>query len=208
VLVVTGGHSYDSLFYTLFEGYGDVAWTHAESNHVAFGKDFRKECDVLVLYDMTQEISELERKNLTEFLESGKGLVALHHAIADYNSWPWWYETVIGGRYLLKADGGLPGSTYKHDVEITARPVGQHPVTAGVGALHLWDETYKGMWISPKVKVLLETDHPTSDGPLAWISPYEKSRVVFIQLGHDRLAHIHPGYRLLVRNAIRWAAGR
>ena len=208
MLVVTGGHSYDSSFYTLFEGYDDIAWTHAETNHVAFRKDFRNEYDVLVLYDLTQEISEPERKNLTDYVESGKGLVVLHHAIADYNSWPWWYETVVGGRYLLKPDGGMPASTYKHDVELTARTVGQHPVTTDVGVLHLWDETYKGMWISKNVKVLLETDHPTSDGPLAWISPYDKSRVVYIQLGHDRLAHIHPGYRLLVHNAIRWASGR
>jgi type 1 glutamine amidotransferase len=167
VLVVTGGHSYDTSFYTLFEGYDDLAWDHAASNHVAFRSDIRPGYDVLVLYDMVQDISDQERANLRDFLESGKGLVVLHHAIADYNSWPWWYEEVVGGRYLLKPDAGMPGSTYKHDVEITVRPVMKHPVTEGIGAMHLWDETYKGMWISPSVKVLLETDHPTSDGPVA-----------------------------------------
>ena len=72
----------------------------------------------------------------------------------------------------------------------------------------MWDETYKGMWISPDVKVLLKTDNPTSDGPVAWISPYAKSRVVYIQLGHGETAHLHPGYGTLVQDAIRWSAGR
>ena len=58
------------------------------------------------------------------------------------------------------------------------------------------------MWISPQNTVLLTTTNPLSDGPLAWISGYAKSRVVAIQLGHGREAHLEPGYRALVRNAI------
>ncbi len=72
----------------------------------------------------------------------------------------------------------------------------------------VFDETYKRMWFSPDNKVLLTTDHPTSDGPVAWISPYEKARVVTIQLGHGREAHRHPGLQRLVRNAMLWVAGR
>ena len=64
------------------------------------------------------------------------------------------------------------------------------------------------MWISPQVQVLLQTDHPTSDGPLAWISPFEASRVVYIQLGHGRSAHAHAAFRLLVRNAVLWSGGK
>ena len=74
--------------------------------------------------------------------------------------------------------------------------------------MHLQDETYKGMWIAPDVKVLLRTDNPTSDGPVAWISPYSKSRVVYLQLGHDAAVHYHPAYRTLVRNAVFWLGGR
>jgi len=205
-LVVTGGHSYDTEFYTLFQG-GWLTWEHAASNHEAFDSDIRESCDVLVLYDLSREISGDERKNLRDFLESGKGLVVLHHAIADYNSWPWWWRTVVGGRYILP-DGDKPASDYKHDVEMFVRPRGKHPITAGVGPLQIVDETYKDMWISPQVQVILETDEPTSDGPVAWISPYEKSRVVFLQLGHDRLAHLHPAYRKLVKRSILWSAGR
>jgi len=208
VLVVTGGHGYDTSFYTLFEGHPDIEWGHALSNHEAFAEDIRPKYDVLVLYDFTQDITEAEKKNLADFVESGKGVVVLHHAIADYGAWAWWYETVVGGRYLLKPDKGLPASNYRHDEEMFVYPVAQHPVTAGVSRMHIFDETYKGLWISPKVQVLMKTDNPTSDGPVVWISPYDKSRVVYIQLGHDRLAHVHPGYRALVRNAMLWSAGK
>lgn len=208
LLVVTGGHDYPTSFYALFEGVEDFQWRHATSNHEAFTSSFRNKYDVLVLYDMPTEIGEAEKKNLVDFLESGKGMVVLHHAIAEYPAWDWWSREVVGGKYLVKPEGDKPGSTYLHDQELFVEPVGKHPILVGIGRMHLWDETYKGMWILPKVTVLLRTDNPTSDGPVAWISPYDKSRVVYIQLGHDQMAHLHPAYQILVRNAIRWAAGK
>jgi type 1 glutamine amidotransferase len=43
---------------------------------------------------------------------------------------------------------------------------------------------------------------------VAWISPYTKSRVVYIQLGHGHGAFGHPSYRTIVHNAVLWADGR
>ncbi len=205
VLVVTGGHSYEPSFYTLFDGHPGLAWTHAVSASEAFQKDIRSQFDVLVLYDMTAELAPERRENLVRFLESGKGLVVLHHALADYTSWPWWYNEVVGGRYLLKPEGDLPGSTYLHDVELRVTPLGAHPILQGLGPMHFIDETYKGVWHSPAITPLLQTDHPTSDPVIAWISPYAKSRVVAVQPGHDRQSHFYPGFRHLVQNAILWA---
>lgn len=206
-LVVTGGHDYDSEFYSLFD-HDKFDWVHAASNREAFARDIRDRVDVLVLYDLSRQIDETGRANLRAFVESGKGLVVLHHAIADYNDWDWWVREVVGGKYLLEPEGSMPASTYLHDVELFVRPATPHPITSGIGPMHIRDETYKGMWISPDVTVILETNEETSDGPLAWISPYDKSRVVYIQLGHDRLAFLHPAYRELVERAIIWSAGR
>ena len=50
LLVVTGGHPYATSFYTIFEGYDDLRWDHAVSNHEAFRSDIRPGYDVLVLY--------------------------------------------------------------------------------------------------------------------------------------------------------------
>ena len=207
LLVVTGGHDYPTSFYTLFEN-KEFRWDHATSNHQAFRSDLRGKYDVLVLYDSSEEISEAEKKNLEDFVRSGVGVVALHHAIVDYPDWEWWWRDVIGGKYLHKPEGGMPPSTFKHDQEISVVPVGKHPILTGIGPMHINDETYKGMWISPQDHIILKTDNPTSDGPLAWVSPFKESRVVYIQLGHGELAHRNPGYRRLVRNAILWSGKR
>ena len=205
-LVVTGGHDHDPDFYSVFDDESIRAVVDPYPNGLQ--NDIRKRADVLVLYDMLRETPPEKRKSLRDFVESGKGVVALHHAICGRVDWPWWYEEVVGGRWLFEPANGMPVSSYKHDEEIAVKPVIEHPITKGVGAFHIWDETYKGLWISPKVKVLLETDHPLSDKPVAWIGPYEKARVVYIQLGHDRNANLNPNYQRLVRNAIGWAAGK
>ncbi len=204
VQVVVGGHDHDATLYPIFEARRDIS-ANIRPHPDAFTGDLRKNVDVLVLYDMVQEIPERQRQNLREFVESGKGVVVLHHAIADYNSWPWWYEQVVGGRYLLKPEGGRPASTYKHDEDVFIVPTGKHPITDGIAPMRLRDEVYKGKWISPEVKVLLRTDNPNDDGPIAWISPYPKSRVVFIESGHDRWAHQNPAFQELVQRAILWA---
>ncbi len=207
-LVVTGGHDYETSFYTVFEGYEDYVWSHAVSNAAAFKSDIRGRYDVLVLYDMSSDLDENGRKNLRDFVEGGKGVVVLHHAIADYQTWPWWYKEVVGGKYLLQPEDGMPASTYKHDQDILIRPVRNHPITNPIGPLHITDEAYKGKWISPDNQILLRTDHPSDDGPIMWISPYRKSRVVYLELGHDGAAHRNPAFRALVHNSILWCAGR
>jgi type 1 glutamine amidotransferase len=200
VRVVTGGHDHAPSFYTMFESMPGLN-VAVEPHPRAFEGNLMKRVDVLVLYDMITTSTPEQRDRLRTFAESGKGIVILHHAICGYVDWPWWYENVAGGRYL-------PTSTYKHDVTIPVKIVEDHPVTSGVKDFSIFDETYKGMWISDKVKVLATTAEQTSDGPLVWISPFAKSRVVFIQLGHGSEAHRDPNYRQLVRQAIAWAGGR
>ncbi len=205
-LVITGGHDHDSDFYSVFDDESIRAVIDPYPNGLQ--NDIRKRADVLVLYDMLRQTPPEKQKSLRDFVESGKGVVALHHAICGRVDWPWWYEEVVGGRWLFEPANGMPVSSYKHDEEISVKPVVEHPITKGVRPFRIWDETYKGLWISPKVKVLLETDHPLSDKPVAWIGPYEMARVVYIQLGHDRNANLNSNYQRLVRNAILWAAGK
>jgi type 1 glutamine amidotransferase len=208
LLVVTGGHDYPTSFYTLFDDPAELQWDHATSNHEALRSDLREKYDALVLYDMSTEISDAEKKNLVDFLESGKGMVVLHHAILDYPGWEWWWREVVGGKYLTKPEQGMPASTYQHDQTIEVVPVAKHPILSGIKPMRLVDETYKGMWVSPQVTVLLKTDNPASDPVVAWVSSYQKSRVVYIQLGHGEPVHRDAAYRKLVHNAIRWAGGR
>jgi hypothetical protein len=204
VLLVTGGHDHDVEFYSAFED--ERIRTVVDPHPAAFSGSIVKRADVLVLYDMLRTLDDKRRENLRAFVESGRGVVVLHHAIGDNVDWPWWYEEVVGGRYLFDEFNGRK-SSYRHDEAQTIKPVLDHPITKGIGAFGIFDETYKDLWISPKVRVLLRSDNPTSDGPVAWIGPHEKSRVVYIQLGHDRNAILNPNWQRLVRNAILWTAG-
>ncbi len=209
VLLVTGGHDHDAMFYNVLDSRRDIRVNVDPYPH-AFSGDLRKSYDVLVLYDTIQQnqLPENSRQNLKDFVESGKGVVVLHHAIADFQDWEWWWKDVVGGRYVLKADPQSPASSYLHDVEEVVTPLPNHPVSKGLPQMRLFDETYKQVWHAPNVTVLLTTDHPTSDPVIAWVSPYPKSRVVFIQPGHARGTCEMPWYRQLVQRAVLWSAGR
>ncbi len=160
------------------------------------------------MYDFSRDLDEKGKKNLRDFVESGKGVVVLHHALLNYQKWDWWYQDTVGGSYRLQKEGDRLSSTVKNDQQISVTPVGQHPVTAGIEPFQVVDETYKRMWMSPSIKPLLTTDNPYSDPVLAWIGPNPQAKVVAIQLGHGHMAHGHPSYRALVHNAILWAAGK
>ncbi len=208
VLVIAGGHDHEASFYGLFDGYRDIGWVPVSDSTLAFKQDIRAKYDVVVFYDFTRDLDDKGKKNLRDFVESGKGVVVLHHGILNFQKWPWWYEEVVGGLYRLERQGTIPNSTVKFGEEHLITPAADHPITAGIGPFHVTDETYKGLFISPNIKPLLLTDNPTSDRTVAWIGPCTTSKVVFIQLGHDHSPFRHPSYRALVHNSILWSAGK
>ncbi len=207
-LLITGGHDHEAAFYTLFAGDDDIAGMPVETSATAFQNDIRGKYDVVILYDFSRTLSETGRKNLLDYIASGKGLVVLHHALLDYPDWNHWSNHIVGGRYRLKPEGGAPSSTVKNGQQLFVSPAGDHPITAGIGPFHIEDETYKRMYLSPSARPLLTTDNPASDPVIAWIGPGEGSRVVAIQLGHGPTAFSNPAYRKLVKNAVLWSARR
>src|SRR5262249_29984330 len=207
-LLITGGHEHEISFYSLFDGYKDLGRLPVSSSDIAFQSDLRGKYDVLIMYDFSRDLNETNRKNLRDFVEDGKGIVVLHHALLNYQKWPWWYEDVVGGSYRLQKEGDNPSSTYKGDQRILVTPEGEHPITAALGRFEVRDETYKHMRISPRARPLLTTTNPNGHRLLAWIGPCATSRVVAIQLGHGPTVFSQPEYRALVHRAILWSAGR
>ena len=202
-LLITGGHDHEAAFYSLFD---DIDRLPVDTAASAFKNPLRGKYDVLIMYDFTRDLDESGRKNLRDFVEAGGGVVVLHHALLNYRTWTWWSEEVVGGRYRLRREGGEPASSVKNDQQISVTPAAAHPVLDGIGPFRIQDETYKNLYMSPRVRPLLTTDNPTSDVNLAWIGPCATARVVAIQLGHGRSAFRNPSYRTLVHNAVRWAA--
>jgi uncharacterized protein len=211
MLVVTSGHGYPTAFYGMLDSLANVVWTHATSHEEAFANPLEKNYDLVLIHDMHAQTSQQTRARLKAFVEAGKGVISLHHAIVDYTDWPWWYEEVTGGKYFVEEAAGHKASQYKEDMEFLVKPAAgaeNHPVLQGVGPLWVYDELYRNMWISPKVQVLMETDSPENDKPVVYVGPHPKARVLYIQLGHSDHTMKHPGFRRLMQNAVEWTAHR
>lgn len=211
LLVVTGGptfrHQIDLVptsFYTLFMGYDKLIWTHATYDEAAFQTEGLDNYDVILMYNRSDSLSDESRQNLKNYLESGKGLIVLHHALGSYNNWEWWWKEVVGGKYQMKENNKFSKSDYKLGESINMIPQKEHAITNAVKRFNFVDETYKDLWISKKVEILYRTDNPNSDGPTMWISPYKKSKVVVIQPGHANTAHLDNNYKSLIYQAILW----
>jgi type 1 glutamine amidotransferase len=207
-LLITGGHDHEAAFYTVFDGFRELPSLPVVSSATAFKTDLRGKYDVLIMYDFTRDLDEAGKKNLQSFVESGGGVVVLHHALLNYQNWTWWTDQAVGGSYRLSREGDRPSSSVKNNQQISVTPAENHPITSGISPFLIEDETYKGMRFAPKVRPLLTTDHSASDSSLAWIGPDERYRVVAIQLGHGPTAFRNSSYRALVHNAILWAAGK
>jgi type 1 glutamine amidotransferase len=215
VLLVHGGHDFETnQFFAMFRANREIAFTVVQhpAAQAWFNAERAKEYDVLVFYDMWQEISDEAKAGLMAVLESGKGLVALHHCLASFPKWDE-YSRIIGGKYHAskwkRGDAEMPASTYKHDVHIDVRIADPgHPVTRGLKDFVILDEIYGGFEVKPESHVLLTTDTAGSGREIAWSKTYRGARVVYLQLGHDHHAYENPNYRQLVSQAITWVARR
>ena len=215
VVVVTGGHDFEhDPFLALFQGYSDIQYVEAaQKDHSELFEDIGNwDYDVIVLYNMSQNISPKRQANFKALLKKGVGLVALHHAEGAFNTWED-YRQIIGARYPLKPqeiDGKqFATGTYDHDMDMNIKIADrEHPITRGLNDFAIHDEAYKGIWFAPDNHVLLTTDHPKNDTTVCWTRPSADSRVVFLQLGHDGKAYANPNCRELIARSIRWAAGR
>lgn len=216
VLLITGGHAFEKEpFYQLFAANPELSVTRAEHDTKVGATAYEREdlysFDVVVAYDMPAKSSPAQRARFQGLFPRGIGYVALHHAILSFEDWPE-YERIVGGRYP-KPPKGQPQVTdvvgYQHGVDVPVRVTGPaHPIIAGVKEFTIHDEIYWGVRIGKDIAPFLVTTHPKSMNPLGWTRTEGKSRVAFLQLGHDHFAYEHPAYRQLVAQAIRWAAQR
>ncbi len=215
VLIITGGHEFErDAFFEVFKSIPDITFIEVQhpKAHEYFTPAKTNSYDVVLLYDLWQDISREAMEDFSNLIKSGKGLVATHHCLASYQAWPE-YTRMIGGKYYLqpcKENGQeKPASTYKHDVDLKVHVVdSHHPVTKGLSDFVIHEETYGLYTTLPGMTPLLTTTEPTSSPTLAWYQNYGKARVVYLELGHDHLSYANPNYRTLIRQSILWVAHR
>lgn len=151
-LVVYGGHGFPTNeFMAAFRAMPDVEVEFDQFPRVAarLRPGLEGDFDVLVRYDMFGPASEEERRYFLALIETGIGLVALHHAIASHPDWPDYARLIGGGKYLLKPQvwegAERSKSTYSHGETVPVRIADRtHPIVRGVEDFIIHDETYGG----------------------------------------------------------------
>jgi len=215
VLVTYGGHGFEEKqFWAMFDAFPGVTYTKAVMPKDAglLKTGLEKECDVIVMYDMSPPIKPDEQKAFVELLKTGIGVVSLHHNMGAHADWAE-YPKIIGGKFVLKPceiDGKKYGQSgwkdgQDHNVTVADK---DHPITKGVQDFKIKDEAYNKYYVAPDVKVLLKTDAKLNDPDIAWVHEYAKSRVFYFMLGHDHIAWDTPAYKQILTNGIKWAAGK
>jgi type 1 glutamine amidotransferase len=248
-LVAVRGHPFDrTAFATVFDEMTGISATMVDQPAAALlmNPAGMRDFDVLVLYDMPGlDFAAADPPRYVEpdpaliagfeaLLTEGKGVVALHHALAGWPAWPGFAEH-LGGRFLYRP-GSLRGaarldSGYCHDVAYDAVASGDHPVLAGLPPrFPMVDELYLAEVFEDSVTQLLRADtgftrddfwsashavagrmycrddwdHPPGSNLIGWTKRAINSPLVYLQPGDGPPTYANPHYRRLVENAIRW----
>jgi type 1 glutamine amidotransferase len=206
ILIITGGHAFErEAFFNIFGDMTDVGYKEVVQPYAnqIYDTELMDQYDILLFYDMVQEINDHQKKAFVDLLNEGKGVVFLNHSLVSYQGWDE-FEKIIGGRYVLSGPE-QDSSTYRHDVELPVEVIDRHhPITKGVDDFVIHDEVYGNFKVLPTVHPLLGTRHPESGDVIGWTNLYGKSRIVYIQLGHDHFAYENPDFRRIIRQSIQW----
>ena len=214
VLFTFGGHEFqEKEMYQMLDSFADVTYVKAEMPKALdlFKPGLEKEYDCLVMYDFyTFPYTKEQMENYKKLLETGIGVVVLHHCIGGFSGSED-YPKMIGGQYITAEKAEIDGKTYPmstwlHDQTMNVKVADkEHPIMKGISDYTIVDEAYHGVYVSPKAHVLLTTDYSKSTEQLAWTWKYGKSKVFTTMLGHDKLAYENPNFKKMVHQAIRWA---
>ena len=151
--------------------------------------------DALVLYGNHRTLTADQERALLGFVESGRGLVAIHSA-SDMFSGSQRYVSLIGAQFQRHGEGEFTAEIVRPD----------HPVVAGLRPFATWDETYVHTRHNAANRtVLMERVDAQGREPWTWVRTEGKGRVFYTAYGHDRRTWSNPGFQQLIQQGIVWA---
>jgi type 1 glutamine amidotransferase len=134
---------------------------------------------------------------LGDAIDRGIGLIAVHIGLASLRDYPRWREAV-GGEWEI-------GRSWHPPISAAVVPVrGEHPVTAGLSEISLFDELYVDLAVDDDVLVLCAHQRDAASHPLVWVREHP-TRAVATAFGHDERSYESASHRALLRGAARWA---
>ncbi len=154
--------------------------------------------DALIVYANHTKITPEQEKALLEYVEGGKGLVALHCASYCFLNSPR-YIDLVGAQFRSHGTGTFRTEVVKPD----------HEIMKGYQPFSSWDETYVHTKHNEKDRTVLEV---RAEGdfkePWTWVRTQGKGRVFYTAWGHDQRTWGHEGFQALVERGLRWACGQ
>ena len=162
--------------------------------------------DVILLagyFSKDPKLTDLAKKNLVEFVKSGKGFVVTHLASASFKEWDEFRNLCAGRVWVMGKSGHTPRSVFECNVVNK-----DHAITKGLEDFKIFDELYSKLQGDADMEVLVSAKSDYSDKvePLVFVKNYGKGRVVHNALGHDFKAIKNAtNQKLLVRSCL-WAA--
>ncbi len=207
--VVTGAKSHDVIgFHHLFRSFDGIdSYIQHIDDFASAPQAVRDSYDVVLFYFMMPDgppddglpgYRGQPKSTIEHLLQTGQGIVILHHALLAYPQWSTWSDIVgIADRTLVR---------YRHDEQIPLTISDKdHPITRGLADWTIVDETYLMAGAAGDNHILLTTDHNESTETIAWVHRYQESKIFCLQLGHDRQAWEDENFRSLLRRGIEWS---
>lgn len=156
-------------------------------------------------------VTEQQKRDLLEFVRSGKGFGGVHSATDTFYTWPE-YGELVGARFN--------GHPWVQPVRFDVEDPG-HPAMAGLGTgFTMLDEIYQFRDFSrDRVRVLMTLDaasvdlgaagvNPgTEDFPLTWCRRYGTGRVFYSALGHFDSTWRDARFIGMMQEALLWLTG-
>lgn len=142
---------------------------------------------------MTPEVEQA----FVDYVRKGGGLLAVHSGTAGYR------ET----RALRALLGGV-FVQHPPQCPVTVTPVEGHPLAAGCMPFTLKDEHYHMELDDRQADVFLQAASEHGAQPGGWTRHEGQGRVCVLTPGHNVEVWLHSSFQALLRNTLRWCAGK
>ncbi|MFH1737965.1 MAG: ThuA domain-containing protein [bacterium] len=190
--------------------YPTVAITAVEKDNLeGLRYENLKKFDVLFLAQIKVEDGnppDFAKEGILQFLKEGGGLVVLHFAVANCQSWRDSID-IFGAMWVSGKSTHGPYHQFRVDVKDET-----HPIVEGVKPFTTDDELYFNLLMRPDMHMIMTANEErfghTVAEPLLCTHYVHNARCVYFALGHDVKSCSPPEYRKIIVQSIEWAGGR